>query len=866
MSSGNYQYGPVGGGWSFSGNSPLGSGIVADGSGFSNPNAPQGTQAAFLQQLGTISQAISGLIPGANYVITFQAAQRPGNAQTWKVTMNGVTIASYNPGAGASAYTTYTAGFTATAATETLAFVGTDLAGGDNTIFIDAVQISAVAAGAPGAPTGLTAIAGNTQVSLSWNAVGGATSYQVASSILDGGPYSTMATVTGTNFVNTGLVNGTPYFYVVSALNGSGAGANSGQVSATPQVPPPAALTAIAGNGQVSLSWTPSSGAVSYVVKSSTVNGGPYSMVGNAVAGTNYINTGLINGTTYYYVVAAMTSSGPTANSSQASATPPGPALTTVSNFGFEIPSIGSGNTAYAYNPTGGVWTFSGAAGNGSGIVGNGSAFSSPNAPQGTQAAFIQEFGSIAQTISGFIPGTNYTITFLAAERSGYSAQTWKVTINGTTVGSFNPGTSATAYQLYKASFTATAAMETVAFVGTDLSGGDSTIFIDDMQIAITGLTTSPSPLLMTNTLPVTATDVVGSQVTFVAGFTAGSPMVYQWQKISGGVTNNIPGATNTTLTLANLQLTNTASYQLLASNSFGVAVSTPSTLAVSSVPGAVNNVIASSAAQTGFSNGSPFTPTWTLAVNSLIAGQAPGSTSGNFNLEPSWGSRNVNSLTAGDSLTIAAGGTSLTTSTNYVTCGNGSGAGSWVVYTFTNASAGGYNLTNITVYGGWRDAGRDQQGYTVYYSRVGAPAAFILLGSVSYTPANAAGVACATRTTLTPANGPLATNVAAVKFDFTTPTTPNGWCGYAEVQVFGTPTFVTATNPTNIMVQITDNNLTLNWPADHIGWRLQVQTNDLTQGLSTNWVDVVGAATTNQMTIPMDPANGSVFYRMIYQ
>jgi hypothetical protein len=279
----------------------------------------------------------------------------------------------------------------------------------------------------------------------------------------------------------------------------------------------------------------------------------------------------------------------------------------------------------------------------------------------------------------------------------------------------------------------------------------------------------------------------------------------------------------------------------------------------------AVNNPVVTMAAQTGASPGSSFTPTWTLAANSLIAGQSPSAINGNFNTEPYWGNRNVNSLTAGGSLMIATGGSPTTTSTNYVSCGTvASGAGQFVTYTLTG-SATGYNLTNITVYGGWRDDGRDQQGYTVYYSTVAAPSTFITLGSVSYNPANAASTACATRATLMPANGSLATNVAAVEFDFTEPATPNGWCGYSQIQVFGIPAFVTATNPTNIVVQVTGTNLTLNWPADHIGWRLEVQTNDLTQGLGTNWVEVVGAAATNQMTIPLDPANGSVFYRMIY-
>jgi hypothetical protein len=72
------------------------------------------------------------------------------------------------------------------------------------------------------------------------------------------------------------------------------------------------------------------------------------------------------------------------------------------------------------------------------------------------------------------------------------------------------------------------------------------------------------------------------------------------------------------------------------------------------------------------------------------------------------------------------------------------------------------------------------------------------------------------------------------------------------------------ATNPTNITVQVASNTLKLSWPSDYTGWRLQVQTNDVTQGFGTNWVDVAGATATNQMTIPINPASGSVFYRVV--
>jgi autotransporter-associated beta strand protein len=68
------------------------------------------------------------------------------------------------------------------------------------------------------------------------------------------------------------------------------------------------------------------------------------------------------------------------------------------------------------------------------------------------------------------------------------------------------------------------------------------------------------------------------------------------------------------------------------------------------------------------------------------------------------------------------------------------------------------------------------------------------------------------------------------------------------------------ALNPTNIVSSVSGGQLNLSWPADHIGWRLQAQTN----GLGTNWVDVPGATLTNGFTVPIDPANGSVFFRLI--
>jgi fibronectin type 3 domain-containing protein len=187
------------------------------------------------------------------------------------------------------------------------------------------VNATPVAPQPPSAPTGLVATAGNTQVALTWNASTGATSYNVKRATTTGGPYTTVNSPTVTNYTNTILTNGTKYYFVVSALNGSVEGANSVEVSATPllSVPPaPTGLTATAGNAQVALAWTASLGATSYNVKRSLTTGGPYNTAVASPTQTNYSDTTVTNGTPYYYVVTAVNAAGQSGNSNQASATP----------------------------------------------------------------------------------------------------------------------------------------------------------------------------------------------------------------------------------------------------------------------------------------------------------------------------------------------------------------------------------------------------------------------------------------------------------------------------------------------------------------------------------------------------------------
>lgn len=181
-------------------------------------------------------------------------------------------------------------------------------------------------AGSPATPAGLQASAGNARVSLSWLVSAGATGYYLKRSTTTGGPYTQITGTAATNFTDTGVTNGTKYFYVVSAYNLEGQSANSAEASATPTasvaIPQvPSGLQAAAGDKQVSLTWSASTGATSYNVKRATTSGGPYTTVGSPTT-PSFTNTGLVDGTKYFYVVSAVNTAGESANSAEVNATP----------------------------------------------------------------------------------------------------------------------------------------------------------------------------------------------------------------------------------------------------------------------------------------------------------------------------------------------------------------------------------------------------------------------------------------------------------------------------------------------------------------------------------------------------------------
>jgi hypothetical protein len=205
----------------------------------------------------------------------------------------------------------------------------TDLAGNSlvsdytNTLMTESAPV-----GVPAAPSGVTASPGNGQVTLDWLASNGSASYTVYYLNSAG-----VTTLTGTKipdarapFVHIGLTNNQTYYYLVTAVNGTGETQAAAEVNATPVFPagnplPPASVTVISGSSQNSISWPAVTGATSYNLYWSTMPITPdITAADNVIRDVTspFTHTGLTNGLPYCYIITAMNANGESAGSMQA--------------------------------------------------------------------------------------------------------------------------------------------------------------------------------------------------------------------------------------------------------------------------------------------------------------------------------------------------------------------------------------------------------------------------------------------------------------------------------------------------------------------------------------------------------------------
>jgi YVTN family beta-propeller protein len=208
-------------------------------------------------------------------------------------------------------------------------------------------------------PTGLTATAGSSQVSLTWTdpTSGGfsmISGYEILRSTSSTQAPADFVFVNGgaaTTYTDLNVTLGTTYYYEVVAVNASGDSGVSNEQSATPYTysDAPSGVTASPGSSQVTLSWadptdTGFSTVSGYEILRSTLTGQEtvLTSVDNGTA-ASYTDTDLSPGTTYYYEVEAINSAGDSGVSNEASATP------------FTMPAAPSGISATAGDATASV-------------------------------------------------------------------------------------------------------------------------------------------------------------------------------------------------------------------------------------------------------------------------------------------------------------------------------------------------------------------------------------------------------------------------------------------------------------------------------------------------------------------------------
>jgi hypothetical protein len=107
----------------------------------------------------------------------------------------------------------------------------------------------------PAPPSALIGLAGDGKAMLNWTPSLGASAYSLKRSITNGGPYLLVATNSGISFTNSGLNNGTLYYFVVSALNMNGEGVFSPQAVVRPVSGVPTIVAYTNFIGQLQLSW-----------------------------------------------------------------------------------------------------------------------------------------------------------------------------------------------------------------------------------------------------------------------------------------------------------------------------------------------------------------------------------------------------------------------------------------------------------------------------------------------------------------------------------------------------------------------------------------------------------------------------------